>query len=170
MVIGLGNPGKEYAATYHNLGYAAADMLARGEKFLRHGNFEYCRLGKVLIVKPLTFMNESGLAVSAAASFFKVKPEEILVIHDDSDIILGNYKLACGRGAAGHNGVKSVISELGTDQFCRLRLGIRKESLRVKAGGFVLNKIRKEERAPLENAIKNGLAEAEVTAPTSSVD
>ncbi len=169
-MIGLGNPGKEYAATYHSLGYSAADMLAGGEKFRRHGNFEYCRLGEILVVKPLTFMNESGLAASAALSFFKVKPEEILVIHDDSDIILGNYKLVCGRGAAGHNGVKSVISELGTDRFCRLRLGIRKEGLRAKAGGFVLGKIKKEEEAPLESAIKNGLAEAGITAPTSSVD
>lgn len=162
MVIGLGNPGEEYETTYHNLGYLAAEILAGEDKFRRHGNFEYCRSGKIIITKPLTFMNESGLAARAAMSFFKVEPDEILLIHDDSDLLLGNYKLACGRGAAGHNGVRSVIAELGTDKFCRLRLGIRKAGTRAKAESFVLNKIKKGERDILERAAREGLEEAEL--------
>jgi len=149
LIIGLGNPSKEYEKTYHNVGFLFIDSLAKNG-FKKEKSFSFAKEGKVVLVKPLVFMNESGRAVSEAVKYFsssknKVSPEEILIVHDDSDIFLGDHKFSLGRGSAGHRGVESIIKSLKTKDFSRLRIGIRpmdeKETKREKAGDFVLKKI-----------------------------
>lgn len=148
IVAGLGNPGPEYTHTYHNVGMLAADFLVEEEgiPFKTHASklFLYAKTKLGTIVKPLTFMNDSGIALSKALHFLKHPPETLLVIHDDSDIMLGNVKYAFGRGAAGHRGVASIIEHLGTKEFLRMRIGIRKTSGRAEK--FVLKKISNEDQ------------------------
>jgi PTH1 family peptidyl-tRNA hydrolase len=130
LVAGLGNPGREYAATRHNLGFMVADELARrhGGSFRSKfsGELAEVRLGdaRVGILKPQTFMNESGRSVSAAARFFKADPNDLLVVHDEVDLELGRIQARLGGGLAGHNGLRSVAGQLGTPEFLRLRIGI----------------------------------------------
>lgn len=149
LVIGLGNPGREYENTYHNAGLLAVDSLGSG--FPRNGfktgsskSFEYLKLGNLVCAKSLVFMNESGQAVLKAIKYFKLKPAQLWVIHDDSDIALGKYKISFGSRSAGHRGVESIIKSLGSKDFYRLRIGIRREG--GKASNFVLKKITKSDK------------------------
>ncbi len=151
LIIGLGNPGKEYEKTYHNVGILFTDY------------FKKCQVSgvKYQVLKSDVFMNQSGNFVKKTLKKYRIKPEELLIVHDDSDIELGKYKISFGRGSAGHNGVQSIIDSLGTKNFWRLRIGIGKVSsikcqvsrmraglpakaLRAKAGEFVLKKISKD--------------------------
>ena len=154
LIIGLGNPSKEYQKTYHNIGFTYLDFLARGLskdgwRKTGKGLFEYLKSDGPTLAKTLVFMNDSGVAVRAALKYFKCKPEELLVIHDDSDIELGKYKFSFGRGSAGHRGALSVIKVINTNLFNRLRIGIRKMptakgkrlGVRQKAGDLVLRKM-----------------------------
>jgi peptidyl-tRNA hydrolase, PTH1 family len=130
LVVGLGNPGREYARNRHNVGYLVADELARRHggswrtKF--SGQLAEIRLDghKVALLKPETFMNESGRAVNAAARFYKLEPDEVLVIHDEGDFDLGRLELKVGGGLGGHNGLRSVAQHLKTQDFLRLRIGV----------------------------------------------
>jgi PTH1 family peptidyl-tRNA hydrolase len=130
LVVGLGNPGREYARNRHNVGYLVADELAGRHggswrsKF--SGQLAEIRLDghKVALLKPETFMNESGRAVSAAARFYKLEPDEVLVIHDEGDFDLGRLELKVGGGLGGHNGLRSVAQHLKTQDFLRLRIGV----------------------------------------------
>lgn len=153
LLIGLGNPEPDYALTYHNAGSFFVDLLAEGRKFKKADGFVYSKVGGVILIKPLFFMNESGLAVKKALQYFKAKPEETLVIHDDSDLIMGEYKVSFGRGDAGHNGIRSIVEVCQTDTFPRLRLGIRKEvpGPRLKAGEFVLKEMNKKDIVALQH-------------------
>jgi len=167
LIVGLGNPGKEYEHTYHNVGRMALEhWLAQTDAdatFRRHGDyFEYARSGDIVFVRPLTFMNESGLAVREAAKHFTIKPEDIVVLHDDSDIPPGEYKISFGGGAAGHKGVQSVIDHLHTEDFSRGRIGIRdpQEQTRKKAGDFVLDAVTPTDR----NMLAGVFAEIEASA------
>ena len=130
LVAGLGNPGREYERTRHNVGWMVADELAR-----RHGgSFRSKFSGKVAevragerrlaLLKPETYMNESGRSVGAAARFFKVPPEQILLVHDDVDLEEGRLQARLGGGLAGHNGLRSIAQHLGTNDFLRLRIGV----------------------------------------------
>jgi len=156
VVVGLGNPGKEYEETYHNVGYLALEKIvselspAPDNSFTNTNQwenhkkvFEYIDGGDVVFVRPLTFMNESGKAVREALKKFNAKKDALIVIHDDSDLTLGNIKTSFARGAAGHKGVQSIIDALGTNEFQRIRIGIRPpaEKRRQKAGEFALKKI-----------------------------
>ena len=165
LLVGLGNPGVEYENTYHNVGQLFVDDLAgESAKFKKEKYFEYQRWRKPILVKTLTFMNQSGVAVLAAKNYFNSKPNEILIIHDDSDISLGGFKLSFGRGSAGHQGIESIIKFLRTNKFYRLRIGIRpmqKAGLpaevrqrRTKAGKLVLKKIPTSERKVLKNLFR----------------
>lgn len=153
IIVGLGNPGDEYKYTYHNLGMLFLKKFENKEDISPKTHtskiFTYTKIASKTLVTPLTFMNESGSAVQIALHYFKENPRYLLVIHDDSDIILGDYKIDFGKGAAGHKGVASVINALGTKDFFRLRIGIRppssQEEKRKKASEFVLKKIKKEE-------------------------
>jgi|SRR3989344_7828127 len=143
IIVGLGNPGKEYKNTYHNAGLLFLDRLVAKNEFKAYKNFEYVKIGETVVVKPLIFMNESGETVKSALKHFKKEEGDMLVIHDDSDIEFSEYKLSFGCGSAGHKGIESIIKALGTKEFARLRIGVRKEtkSRREKAGEFVLKKM-----------------------------
>ena len=130
LVVGLGNPGREYARNRHNVGQLVVEELARRHDGSWRGKFNG-RLAEVRIdghrvalLAPETYMNESGRSVAAAASFFKVEPDAILVIHDESDLEAGRLQARMGGGLAGHNGLKSIAERLGTQDFLRLRIGI----------------------------------------------
>jgi len=130
LVVGLGNPGREYARNRHNVGYLVVDELARRHdgtwrsKF--SGQLAEIRLDghKVALLKPETYMNESGRSVGAAARFFKVDPDAVLVVHDDGDLELGRLQVRLGGGLAGHNGLRSLAQHLKTPDFLRLRVGV----------------------------------------------
>lgn len=137
LIVGLGNPGAEYERTRHNIGFMAVDALAAdwsislGKEKRFYGSFGEGRLssflahhGKIRLLKPTTYMNLSGQAVRACADWFKCSPENILVVYDDMDLPLGKLRLRPSGSAGGHNGMKSIISHLGTQNFPRLRLGI----------------------------------------------
>ncbi len=130
LVVGLGNPGREYARNRHNVGYMVVDELAR-----RHGGMWRAKFNgqladirvdshKVALLKPETYMNESGRSVRAAASFYKVEPDAILVVHDEGDFDLGRLQARAGGGLAGHNGLRSIAQHLGSPEFLRLRIGV----------------------------------------------
>ena len=152
LIIGLGNPDRKYETTYHNVGFLAVDYFAQSLSGTKtpsweqdpHKNYLYSEIEEYVFIKPLTFMNLSGAATATALRRFKSKPEEILVIHDDSDIELGQYKFSLGQGSAGHKGVESIITSLGIKDFYRIRVGVRKK--KGKAGSFILNKMRKEDK------------------------
>lgn len=129
LVAGLGNPGREYADTRHNVGFMVADELARrhGASFRSKFSGEVADLrldGRVALLKPQTFMNESGRSVGAAVRFFKVPPEALLVVHDEVDLEPGRLQARLGGGLAGHNGLRSVAQHLRTGDFLRLRVGV----------------------------------------------
>jgi PTH1 family peptidyl-tRNA hydrolase len=150
LIIGLGNPDPTLQNTYHNLGMLAVESLAsdlskevKPVKFRANkGLFSYAKIGKQTFVKPLVFMNESGLAVKEAMRVFNAKPNNIVVIHDDSDITVGNVKYSSGGGSAGHKGISSIIQHINTNEFSRIRIGIRENNeTRKKAEEFVLSPI-----------------------------
>jgi PTH1 family peptidyl-tRNA hydrolase len=130
LVAGLGNPGREYVRTRHNVGHMVCDALSRRHagsyraKF--SGELAELRLdaSRVALLKPQTFMNESGRSVGAAVRFFKLPPEQVLVVHDEVDLELGRLQARMGGGLAGHNGLRSVAQHVGTSEFMRLRIGV----------------------------------------------
>jgi len=130
LVAGLGNPGGEYAETRHNVGFMVADELARRHGGSWRGKFsgelsEVRADGiRLALLKPQTYMNESGRSVGAAARFFKVEPEALIVVHDDVDLASGRVQVRLGGGLAGHNGLRSVAQQLGTSEFGRVRIGV----------------------------------------------
>jgi PTH1 family peptidyl-tRNA hydrolase len=133
LIIGLGNPGEKYQNSRHNLGFMVVDELARKmlslakTKWVENKKFNSLIINyqsSIILVKPQTMMNASGFAVAKMANFYKVKPKDIWVIHDDVDLPLGKIKIRLGGAAAGHHGVESIIQQLGTDKFVRFRLGI----------------------------------------------
>jgi PTH1 family peptidyl-tRNA hydrolase len=130
LVAGLGNPGREYERTRHNVGWLVLDELARRHggswKSKFSGSLAELRLGdaRVALLKPETYMNESGRSVGAAARFYKVEPEQLLVAHDDVDLETGRLQVRHGGGLAGHNGLRSLAQHLGSQEFQRLRIGV----------------------------------------------
>jgi len=163
LVAGLGNPGPRYEATRHNAGFRVVDRWVE-----RHGGASWrdkfegqlasvdCKSGeRVLVLKPMTFMNLSGHCVRAAMSFFKIDPANLLVVHDELDLPFGEYRLKQGGGAAGHNGVSSIIEQLGTDGFARLRFGIGRAPADFVGSGadFVLESFPLADRAQLTELI-----------------
>lgn len=130
LVAGLGNPGREHRRDRHNVGWMVVDELARrhGGAFRSKfsGRFSETRIGepRVALLEPETYMNESGRSISAAARFFKVAPEKVLVVHDDVDLDVGRLQARLGGGLAGHNGLRSIAQALGTPEFLRLRIGV----------------------------------------------
>jgi PTH1 family peptidyl-tRNA hydrolase len=130
LVAGLGNPGREYADTRHNVGFMVADELARRHGGSWRGKFSgdlaEVRLDRLrlAVLKPQTYMNESGRSVGAATRFFKVEPEALLVVHDEVDLEPGRLQVRLGGGLAGHNGLRSVAQHLGTGDFARVRIGV----------------------------------------------
>jgi PTH1 family peptidyl-tRNA hydrolase len=166
LVAGLGNPGRRYAVTRHNAGFWLVDALASklGVTLAAESRFsgDVAKAGELRLVRPSTYMKESGRSVAAVARFFNVAPAEILVVHDELDLRPGEAKLKLGGGVAGHNGLKDIQAVLGTPDFWRLRLGIGhpRESLlpQQEVVDYVLNPPRPEEREALRAAIDRALA------------
>ncbi len=164
LIVGLGNPGPEYEATRHNVGFWFIDQLADQLKISLapqskfHGTAG--RSGETWLLKPGTFMNRSGQAVAALANFYKIPAAEILVIHDELDLPPGGIRLKQGGGNGGHNGLKDIQAKLGTADFWRLRLGIghpRTLGLAQQVVDFVLHQPRKEEMPDIEQALHRSL-------------
>jgi PTH1 family peptidyl-tRNA hydrolase len=160
LVVGLGNPGRRYHATRHNIGFAVADALARRlDTEFEHGraNALTARVGRgadaMLIVKPLTMMNLSGEAVGGLASFYKIDASDILVVADDVNLPLGRLRLRARGSAGGHNGFRSIIGSLGTDAFPRLRVGVGRGDVTRDLADHVLATFDGDERDEVTNAI-----------------
>ncbi len=172
LIVGLGNPGKEYARTRHNVGFLVLDALAEGEKWSvsKKAQAEFVKTeinGKrVELIKPQTFMNNSGVSVAYAMKKNGVALSNLVVIHDDKDIPLGETRIQKDRGAAGHNGVVSIIEHVGTKDFMRIRVGIgvpspagRGTKGEGNTADFVLAKFTKEEQKILHGVIENVVEE-----------
>jgi peptidyl-tRNA hydrolase, PTH1 family len=159
LVVGLGNPGPGYAGNRHNVGAMVLDLLAgrAGGRFKAHRSGAAVlegRLGgpsgeRVVLVRPTAYMNESGGQVNAAARFFKVEPDRLVVIHDELDIPYGDIRLKLGGGEGGHNGLRSISRALGTKDYLRTRIGIGRPPGRMDPAAFVLKDFAAAERADL---------------------
>ena len=156
LIVGLGNPGPRYAATRHNIGIAIVDLLAlrAGGRFKTHRSrceIVEARLGAVPVVlaKPMAYMNESGGPVNAAARFFKIPVERVVVAHDDLDLAFGAVRLKRGGGEGGHNGLRSVTSALGSKEYARVRFGIGRPPGRQDPADYVLREFASAERKEL---------------------
>ena len=162
LIVGLGNPGAQYDNTRHNAGFAVADELARRGGFaIQRVKFKAltaaAQLGGqgVLVMKPATYMNLSGEAVGEAARFYKLSPDRVLVISDDVDLPLGKLRLRVSGSAGGHNGLKSIIQHLGTDQFPRLKVGVGgKPHPDYDLADWVLGKLQGEDKKVMDEAVK----------------
>ncbi|HMO01855.1 MAG TPA: aminoacyl-tRNA hydrolase [Oligoflexia bacterium] len=158
LIVGLGNPGKDYQGTRHNIGFECVERFARQEigSLIRwRGGFrgeyvEFLKGGKkVTLLKPLTFMNLSGESVAEAVSYYKLQLNELLVVHDELDLPLGVVKLKNGGGDAGHNGIKSIVAALGSRDFFRLRFGLGRPLNEEPAKNWVLKMFTKGELSSL---------------------
>jgi PTH1 family peptidyl-tRNA hydrolase len=160
LIVGLGNPGNSYQDTRHNIGFMVMDVLATrlGTAFQVEKRWEshVAKFSGGFLVKPQTYMNLSGRAVGSVGRFYKITPQETLVVFDDVDLPLGRLRLRASGSAAGHNGLKSLISTLGTDQFPRVKVGIGADSGRPAGDrlvGHVLGKFSEEEKAAVAQAV-----------------
>lgn len=157
LVVGLGNPGSQYAKTRHNLGFMVADLLAAriGAQFKVHkrsgAEVVTGRLGDrpVVLAKPRTYMNESGRQVGPLANFYSVTPADVIVVHDELDIDFGRIRLKLGGGEGGHNGLRSVANALGTKNFQRVRIGVGRPPGRKDPAAFVLETFSSTERTEI---------------------
>lgn len=170
LVIGLGNPEDKYINTRHNLGFEALNQYIKDKnlgKWSMEDKFkaEVIKTGELIFARPQTYMNNSGMAVSALVNFYKIKPEDVIIIYDELDLPLGKIKVRQGGAAAGHHGVESIMEALGTDQFIRVRLGIgnlktqsseHKQS-HVSAEKFVLEPFIHSEKAHVKHMIKQAI-------------
>jgi PTH1 family peptidyl-tRNA hydrolase len=160
LVVGLGTPGNEYARNRHNVGFMVADLLADriGGKFSRHrravAEVAEGRLGfggpKLVLAKPLTYMNLLGGPVAALAQFYKVPPGQVIAIHDELDVAYGQLRVKCGGGEGGHNGLRSMSKSLGTKDYVRVRFGIGRPPGRQDPADYVLSDFSPAERKELE--------------------
>ncbi len=165
LIAGLGNPGPEYEQTRHNAGFWLVDHLAGG-RLQRESRFNALAAktsiggSEVWLVEPQTYMNRSGQSVGGLARFFKINPDEILVVHDELDLLPGVAKLKKGGSSGGHNGLKDITAALGTQDYWRLRIGIghpRTLNLTQNVADFVLHRPRREEQLLIDEAIRKSL-------------
>lgn len=163
LIVGLGNPGPKYAATRHNVGFLVVDRFAGSGAHWVRAHQGFCTTievdgRRVRLLKPETFMNRSGESVAAASAFFKVPTKDVLVVHDELDLPFGQIRLKQGGGHAGHNGLKSVDSALGSSDFCRLRVGIGRPGAEFSgaAADYVLSGFAAEELKLLPDVLDEG--------------
>lgn len=165
LIVGLGNPGRDYENTRHNVGFWWVNEFARRENFSLRSDAKFHGIAsrglfnglELVLLEPQTFMNLSGRAVTAIAQFYKITPAEMLVVHDELDLQPGIARLKIGGGHGGHNGLKDIIAQLGTKDFWRLRLGIGHPGDRDQVSNYVLNDPRKEERELIAEAMEQSL-------------
>lgn len=153
LIVGLGNPGRSYARHRHNFGFCVVDELARRHDIRMKKRAFDAITGKgaidgieVMLVKPQTYMNRSGYSVGPLFGYFKCAPQDLIVVHDDIDLELGRLKLAMGAGHGGHNGVRSIVEELGFKDFYRVRMGIGRPPASMDPADYVLQPFAKDER------------------------
>ena len=159
LVAGLGNPGSRYEMTRHNVGFMFLDYLASRHGFTFSDSKWKARIAlgnpwqtKVLFVKPETYMNLSGQAISQAASYYKISPKKIVVIHDDLDMAVGRTKIVVNRGSGGHKGIRSITSLLGTRDYVRIKIGIGRPPSPVPVERYVLSRFTDEEKTILQKS------------------
>jgi len=164
LIVGLGNPGPRYDATRHNLGFRVVDILGSTHRIDLRGHLPTARYGEgtigahqVALAKPLTYMNASGKAVAGLCRKFSIAPKDVIVIHDDLDLLLGRVKVKTQGGDAGHYGVRSIIEHLGTGDFTRIRLGIGRPARKDAIISYVLNPFTPDELPLLEEAVHNAM-------------
>jgi len=170
LIVGLGNPGREYEHTRHNVGFQVAEELAHRYRVTLKAHAKWkARAAKVaeigdgvLLAEPTTFMNLSGWAVREIAAFHKLAPSDVLIVVDDADLPLGRLRLRTGGSAGGHNGLKSIIHELGTIEFPRLRVGVGRQAGELK--NHVLGRFSEDEREQIDAAVKRAADAAELFA------
>jgi PTH1 family peptidyl-tRNA hydrolase len=167
LIVGLGNPDDKHAHTRHNIGFDVLEEYRRKHNLPEWNNdkkfkSEIIHTPEAIFIRPQTYMNNSGLAVQSVASYFKIKPEDILVVHDELDINSGHLKIRLGGSDAGHHGIESIINSLSTDKFVRLRLGIGNEKARLgehkqasfNAEHYVLEQFAQKEQSSIKRIIK----------------
>lgn len=169
LIIGLGNPGKTYEQTRHNIGFQVIDLLASKwnapltqSKFKGMYSIIHRPEGKVMLLKPLTYMNLSGESVSALMDYYDVGIEDIVVIYDDLDLPTGQLRLRQKGSAGGHNGIKSLIHHLGTQEFNRMRIGISRPPAGMKVPDYVLSRFSKEENPEVSEAVQKSAEACEL--------
>ena len=187
LIVGLGNPGEKYEKTRHNLGFMVVENFLKDFETVKNTSWEnsskfksdiaqiewqpkHGSLEKVILVKPKTYMNNSGMAVRLISDFYKLSPSDIWIIHDDIDLPLGTMKIRFGGATAGHHGVESVMRDLNTDKFWRFRMGVGDGSWKLEAGGFkknvddfVLGNFIGQEKGKLKSLIKRGVEAIEAS-------
>jgi len=168
LIVGLGNPTARYEKTRHNAGFWFVDGAARDLRVSvrPEARFHGCfgrgdALGGLMLLKPSTYMNRSGSAVATVVSYFKLKPDQLLVVHDELDLAPGVARLKSGGGHGGHNGLKDILAHLGTADFLRLRLGIGHPGDRARVADYVLDAPNGVDGALIDEAIQRGLLELE---------
>lgn len=169
IIAGLGNPTKEYQGTRHNVGFAVIDVLA--EKYdidvSERKHHAFCGKGviggeRVLLLKPQTFMNLSGESLRSAVDFYKVSPEQVIVIYDDVSLPPGQLRIRLKGSAGGHNGIKNIISHLGTQEFPRIKVGVGEKPPRMDLKDYVLSRFSKGEQEVMDEAFREAAQAVEM--------
>ena len=154
LIVFLGNPGIQYRQTRHNAGWIVCDHFTRSQfisdSWQTKFHALYTKHGNAILLKPQTYMNESGIAVQEASKFYNIAPKDILVVHDDIELAFGTVRLQLGGGMGGHNGLRSIKQHIGTDQFSRLRIGIGRPPAQIQVADFVLGRFTELEERQLE--------------------
>jgi PTH1 family peptidyl-tRNA hydrolase len=165
LVVGLGNPGPRYEATRHNVGFRVIEALAAAHGIPLRERLSTAQYGagavgphRVVLAKPLTYMNLSGQAVAGLRTHFSIPARDVIVVHDDLDLALGRVKLKMKGGDAGHYGVRSVIEHLGTDDFPRVRVGIGRPATKEAVTDYVLSPFTRDELPLVEEAVRTAMA------------
>lgn len=176
LIVGLGNPGREYEHTRHNAGFDAIDVLAGklGADVKEKKHKGLCGKGmiageKVILLKPQTFMNLSGESVRAAADFYKIDAEHMIVLYDDVDLDVGKLRVRAKGSAGGHNGIKNIIAHMGTQEFPRVRIGVGAKPDRMDLADYVLGRFSQVERPVMEDAFEEA-AEAAIAVVEDGID
>ncbi len=151
LIVGLGNPGKEYELTRHNIGYITLDAYLKDQIWKSEKNADIIKTNQAIFIKPTTYMNLSGEAVAYYTNYYKITPDKILVIQDDLDSPLGNIKIKNNSSSGGHNGIKDIINHLHTDSFYRLKIGISRPNKDTK--DYVLSKFSIQEQEIINNLL-----------------
>ena len=176
LIAGLGNPGKQYEGSRHNAGFSSVDILADklGISINENKHKGLCGKGiiggeKVILLKPQTYMNLSGESLRAASDFYKIEPENIIVIYDDIDLAVGHLRVRVKGSAGGHNGIKSIIAHLGTQEFPRVRVGVGAKPDRMDLADYVLGRFSQIERPVMEEAFETA-AQAAIAIVEEGID
>jgi len=168
VIAGLGNPGEKYAYTRHNIGFMVISELA--DRFKINSSYKFDGLigdfffggEKIIIFQPMKYMNKSGQPIYKVLDYFGIEPEDLLIIHDDLDLELGSMRFKQNGGSGGHNGIKSIINNLGTDNFKRLKIGIGRPSKNIPVPDFVLTTFKGEEKDVSEKVVKDAASAVEL--------